>query len=98
MMGKTSIKNNKTVIPKIILKKFGAEEGDIIRWDINDDGKIELEIDEGELSIDEVAEELGMTPEELVNDLKEAEEDFKEGRSIAMDDLLKELGVDLLEK
>jgi len=34
-----------------------------------------------------------MTSEELINDLKEVEEDFKEGRSIAMDEFL-----DFLEK
>jgi len=101
MMGETSIKNSKTIIPKSILKKFGVEEGDVIRWDINNDGKIELEFDEmneSKLSIEEVAEDLGMTPKELMDDLKEAEKDFKEGKSISMDDIAKELGVDLLEK
>ena len=49
---------------------------------------------EGELSIEEVAEDLGISVEQLEKDLDEAEKDFKEGRFVRMEDLADELGVD----
>ena len=55
-------------------------------------------MNEEELSIEEVAKDLGMSLEDLIKDLKEAEKDFEEGKSISMEDLPKELGVELFEK
>lgn len=43
MIAKTSIYNRyQTVIPKEIRNKLNLDKEQIIEWDINDDGKVEL--------------------------------------------------------
>ena len=58
---------------------------------------MELEISEA-LTIEEVADDLGISTEKLIEDLAEGMKDFEKGRSISMEELEKELKVDLVEK
>jgi len=86
----TSIKNNKTIIPDSILDKIGAEDGDLIKWTINKEGKIELDFDDGELAIEELVEESKMTFEEFADELRMTFEELAEVLRMTVEDLTKE--------
>lgn len=79
------IKKNNTIVPDSILKKIGGEEGDKIKYNINKEGNIEIEIEEKEISIEELASDLGMNPSKLRKELDEANIRINKGEGILLD-------------
>jgi hypothetical protein len=84
MIAESLIKNNKITIPNEILKKIG-KNGNIAKWDINDKGKIEIEIIEIPKECIELSEEL----DELNDEIERGE-----GVTLTTEELAKKLGVD----
>ena len=84
MLAESFIKNNKTIIPKEVLKKLG-KKGNVLQWNVNKEGKIEIDIAE-------IPQECIKLSEEL--DKLNAEIERGDGVTITTEELAKKLGVD----